>query len=60
MSFGQILYYDGYGSYGFSEKFRLLKPLKDIKKSKYEKCIFREFDNEKNEHRTKSLLSRIR
>ena len=28
MSFGQILYYDGYGSYDFAEKFRLIKPRK--------------------------------
>ena len=34
MSFGQILYYDGYDSYDFSDKFRLIKPLKDIEKDK--------------------------
>ena len=32
MSFGQILYYDGYGSYDFPEKSRLIKPLKEIEK----------------------------
>ena len=34
MSFGQILYYDGYSSYDFSEKFRLIKPLTDMEKNK--------------------------
>ena len=32
MSFGQILYYDGYGSCDFPEKSRLIKPLKEIEK----------------------------
>ena len=32
MSFGHILYYDGYGSYDFPEKSRLKKPLKEIEK----------------------------
>ena len=34
MSFGQILNYDGYGSYDFLEKFRLIKSLKEIEKNK--------------------------
>ena len=48
MSFGQILYYDGCSRDDA------------IEKKKKEKCMFREFDNEENEHRTKSLLWRIR
>ena len=32
MSFGQILYYDGYGSYDFPEKFLSMKPQGDRKK----------------------------
>ena len=32
MSFGQILYYDGYGSHDFPEKSRLI--IKEIKKNK--------------------------
>ena len=34
MSLGQILYYDGYGSYDFPEKFLSMKPLKEIEKNK--------------------------
>ena len=34
MTFGQILYYDGYSSYDFPEKFLLMKPLKKIEKNK--------------------------
>ena len=34
MSFGQILYYDGYGSYDFLEKFLSMKPLNRIEKNK--------------------------
>ena len=60
MSFGHILYYDGHGGYDFPEKFLSIKPLKEIEENKQEKCIFREFDNEENEHRTKSLLWQIR
>ena len=34
MSLGQILYYDGYGSYNFSENFLSMKPLEEIEKNK--------------------------
>ena len=34
MSFGQILYYEGYGSYDFPEKFLSMKGLKEIKTNK--------------------------
>ena len=34
MSFGRIMYYNGYGSYDFSEKFLSIKPLKEIEKNK--------------------------
>ena len=35
MNFGQILYYDGYVSYDFLEKFLSMKPLiKEIEKNK--------------------------
>ena len=34
MSFGQILDYDGYGSYDFPEKFLSMKPFKEIEKNK--------------------------
>ena len=34
MSFGQILYFDGYGSYDLPEKFLSMKPLKTIEKNK--------------------------
>ena len=47
MSIGSSSYYDGYGSYDCPKKFLRIQPLKEVKKS-----IFRELDNEENEHRT--------
>ena len=60
MSTGLSVYYDGYGSYDCPKKFLLIKPLKGVKQKKLEKCLSREFDNEKNEHWTKFVLRRIR
>ena len=57
MSTRPSLYYDGNGSYNFRKKILSMKPLKEVEKKI---IISRKFDNEKNEHRTKSVLCPIR